>query len=410
MHGGDPTRLPGALNHSQTGPPLAGLASSPAHGGVSSPGDQARSTAHGVFPIRSRHTLNHAHHSRDWCPSLHMKDSPVEGRVPSTPKKRVPTRGPRALNWAWRGSHPRAVCPQPRKKRSPFTGHAPSMAHRGVLTQGERALRNGDSSLLAGQVSSTAHAVVPTTGCAPLTSDRGVRTRGQRALKHTRRYPHSRAAGLNWAWRSPDTHYAHPGKPTDRSQLAARRPRLHTEGFPPTGHVPSTAHAVVPTTRLCAPKRSRSGSHPRAVRPRTHTEGFQLAGHTPSTAHGVVLTTRLCALNSHEGRPHSWATSSQLGTERFPLADPWAVCLHPCTQWSPPQRCVPSSAHAVVPTRRPWALNWARRASHPRTGAFNCTRSGPHLRAVRPQPHTEETPLSGHWPSTGHGGVPTHGT
>lgn len=311
LHGGDPTRLPGALNHSQTGPPLAGLASSPAYGGVSSPGDQARSTAHGVFPIRSRHTLNHAHHSRDWCPSLHMKDSPVEGRVPSTPKKRVPTRGPRALNWAWR---------------------------------------------------------------------------------------------------SPDTHYAHPGKPTDRSQLAARRPRLHTEGFPPTGHVPSTAHAVVPTTRLCAPKRSRSGSHPRAVRPRTHTEGFQLAGHTPSTAHGVVLTTRLCALNSHEGRPHSWATSSQLGTERFPLADPWAVCLHPCTQWSPPQRCVPSSAHAVVPTRRPWALNWARRASHPRTGAFNCTRSGPHLRAVRPQPHTEGTPLSGHWPSTGHGGVPTHGT
>ena len=59
---------------------------------------------------------------RDGCPSLHTKSSPAEGRVPSTPRKQVATRGPRALNWAWRGSHPRAVYPQPRKERSPLTG------------------------------------------------------------------------------------------------------------------------------------------------------------------------------------------------------------------------------------------------------------------------------------------------
>lgn len=108
---------------------------------------------------------------RDWCPSLHRKGSPVEGRVSSTPKKGVPTRGPcvlnrvrrgphspaAGLNWACRGldpwcarpgkerrvptrgpgiltgrhrsPHPRAVRPLLRTQCSPLLGCAPSTAH-----------------------------------------------------------------------------------------------------------------------------------------------------------------------------------------------------------------------------------------------------------------------------------------
>ena len=137
-----PTHGQGALILSQRGPhspagrlqpltagsPLAGLASSPAYRGVSSLGDQARSTAHGGVPIRGTHTLNHAHHSRDGCPSLHMNGSPVEGCVPSTPKKGVPTRGPRALNWAWRGSHP-GPCAFHCARRGPHSRAARLQAH-----------------------------------------------------------------------------------------------------------------------------------------------------------------------------------------------------------------------------------------------------------------------------------------
>lgn len=69
--------------------------------------------------------------SWDGCPSLHTKSSLAEGRVPSTPKKQVATRGPRALNWAWRGSHPRAVYPQPRKERSPLAGRGAQLGIQG---------------------------------------------------------------------------------------------------------------------------------------------------------------------------------------------------------------------------------------------------------------------------------------
>ena len=93
------------------GSPLAGLASSPAYGGAPIPGDQARSTVHGVGPIRGMHTLNHAHYSWDECLSLHTKCSPVEGRVPSTPKKGVPTLGPHALNWGMEGFLPASRVP-----------------------------------------------------------------------------------------------------------------------------------------------------------------------------------------------------------------------------------------------------------------------------------------------------------
>ena len=99
---------------------VAGLASSPAYGGSPSPGDQARSTMQGVVPIRGTYTLSHAHDSRDGCPSLHTKASPIEGRVPSAPKKGVPTLGPRGLHWAWRGSH-RGPCALNRIRRGPHS-------------------------------------------------------------------------------------------------------------------------------------------------------------------------------------------------------------------------------------------------------------------------------------------------
>ena len=129
-----------------------------------------------------------------------------------------------------------------------------------------------------------------------------------------------------------------------------------------------------------------------AGRPHLHMEGTPPAGHVPSTEHGVVVTTRLCALNSHEGSPHSWAARSKLGTERSPLVGHGPSNGHGGV---PTPGRVPSTAHTVVPTCGPCTLNRARR--------------GPHSRAARLQAHTERSPLAGRGPSTAHGGVRTRG-
>ena len=300
---------------------------------------------------------------------------------PQLPRKGSPLSGPTPSTGAWRGSYPQVVCPQPRKK-SPFAGRVPLTAHRGVLTRGAACPeKRTEGSLLAGQVSSTVHAMFPTTGLCAL-------NRGQRR-------PHS------WAAR-PQAH-------TEVSPLEGRWPQLGMEGFryalrapwkthrrvSTRGLTSSAAHGRLPTHGPCAFNRACSCAHHKAVCPQPPTQWLPLAGSelscphrgiptdrprttkpctdgasrlyaslncTPRVphlwaTHGVVLTTRLCALNSHEGRPHSWATSCQMGTERSPLAVAWVVCLQPCTQWSPPQRCEPSIAYPVVPTRGPCTLN-----------------------------------------------------
>ena len=133
---------------------------------------------------------------------------------------------------------------------------------------------------------------------------------------------------------------AHRGVPT-----LGQRALKHREGFSPAGRGPCTAHAVVPTSRpralehtQRAPNSRATHHHPSSNRssrlyalPQLHAKDAPPVGSAPSTAHGVVLTTRLCALHARKG----------------------------------------------VPTRRPWALNCARRGS----------------------------PLAGSAPSTGHGGT-----
>ena len=208
-----------------------------------------------------------------------------------------PNRGPCSLSsqeggphsWAPRpplgmeGFPPRAVCPHSRE-RSPFAGRALNGTRRSPDPRCACPETRTDSSLLAGQVSPTAHAVVPATGlCALNRRQRRPHSRAARSQAHTEVSPLD-AAGLSWAWRDPDMYYpfhARPGKRTDGSQLAARCPHLHTKGFPPTGRVPSTVHAVVPTTRLCAFNHSPSGSHSQAVSPQAHREG----SHSRATHH-----------------------------------------------------------------------------------------------------------------------------
>ena len=140
MHRWVPTRGPGVLTHTRRGPHPGAV-----HTQLRTQWSPPASTG----------------------PQLRTQWSPPMGCAPSIPTKGVPTRGPRALNWAQRGPHswamglqmgmegfpPRAVRLQLRTQWSPPVGRAPSTAHEGVPT------------------------------------------RGQRAFKHTRKDPHSRAAG-----------------------------------------------------------------------------------------------------------------------------------------------------------------------------------------------------------------------
>ena len=137
-------------------------------------------------------------------------------------------------------------------------------------------------------------------------------------------------------------------------------------------------------------------------------------GSVPSTPHGVVLTTRLCALHAHEGPIHG-TRGSTVRTPPCEGEDAWPASRDPSvrflgrthrgcgplrvqlrargqrvgiflcvlegklsTSGDPirrPRGRVSSTAHTVVSTRGPCALNYAR--------------SGPHSRAAHPQAHTE---------------------
>lgn len=218
--------------------------------------------------------------------------------MPSTAKGEVPIRWLRTLNSTQRSPDPRCACPE----------------------------KGTDSSLLAGQVSSTAHAVVPSPGLCAL-------NRGQRR-------PHLRAV-------SPQTHM-------EVSPLEGRGPQLGMEGsrhalrapwkthrrVPTRGLTSSPAHGGLPTHGPCAFNHACSGPHHKPVRlqpptqwfpladsaPSSTQRGFPLTGHAPSTAHGWVLkavgvpstahqefpTCGLCTLNCARSGPHHRAMRSQL--------------------------------------------------------------------------------------------------
>ena len=66
------------------------------------------------------------------CLQPRTEGSPLAGSAPSSTHGKIPTRGPRALNWARRGPHPRCVRPRKRTDESLFAGQASSSSHGGV--------------------------------------------------------------------------------------------------------------------------------------------------------------------------------------------------------------------------------------------------------------------------------------
>lgn len=98
----------------------------------------------------------------------------------------------------------------------------------------------------------------------------------------------------------------------------------------------------------------------------------------PLTVHAVVPSTGLCALNRT-------------------LRGSAPACRSPLT------------AHRGVPTLMQCAFKHTRRASPPRACAFHRACSGPHHKAVHPQPLTQWFPLAGRLPSSTHRGIPTRG-
>ena len=176
----------------------------------------------------------------------------------------------------------------------------------------------------------------------------------------------------------------------------ARRPQLHS--------------AVVPSTRLCALNSGRRCPHSRAPCPQAQRRyphlravGLYWAWRDPDTTNGTLE-------NAQTG-PNS---GPDVVTCTRKTSHPRAICLQPRMQWSPPQGCVPSTAHALVPTHRQCALMPTERDSHSRGknhqlhtngssrlyAALNCTPRVPHLWAVHHQPRMEWSSPQGCSPST----------
>lgn len=226
-----------------------------------------RSPGTGVLPSTRR-----VPQLRAVFPQLPRRGSPLAGPTPST---------------AWRGSHPRAVCPQPRKERSHSPAAGLNWAYRGPdpYCPGKHTV----GSQLAGLASSQAHTGVPTrVSCALNCACSGPQHWAVRPQPHTE--------GSAPACRAPLT--AHRGVPT-----LVQWPLSTHGGLLTRGRVPSTAHAVVPTTRLYTLNCSRSGSHWQAACPQAHTEESQFAGHAPSTAHEWVLKAVRAPSTAHQGFP-----------------------------------------------------------------------------------------------------------
>ena len=136
----------------------------------------------------------------------------------------------------------------------------------------------------------------------------------------------------------------------------------------------STAHAVVPTTGLCALNRGERRPHSRAVCPQTH-KGIPTRGPRASTGHGGVSTRTTCALENAQRGPNS---RLDILTCTRRASHPRAVCFQPRVQWSPPQASAASTAHAVVPTRGQCALKHTERV--PTQGPRTIPLKGPTAR------------------------------
>ena len=177
--------------------------------------------------------------------------------------------------------------------------------------------------------------------------------------------------------------------------------QLGMEGFPPTGHVSSTANGEVPILGGC---------------PQGHTDESCLkvrvlknalkapcsSARRPQLHSAVIPTTGLCVLNHGQRRPHSRAVHKHNGgipTRGLRastghggiLTAPWKT-----HRWAPTLGQTSSPAHGRLPTHRPCAFNRA------------C--SGPHHRAVCTRPLAQWFPLAGSAPLCPQRGIPTHRT
>ena len=200
----------------------------------------------------------------------------------------------------------------------------PLRAHRGVLTRGACALKN----TLKAPCSRARHpqlhsAVVPSTRLCALNCGRRCPHSGAPCPQAQRKYPHSRAVGLYWAWRDPDT-----------TNCA-----LENEQAPTRGRTSSPAQGRLPTHGPYAFNHACSGPHHKAVCPQLLTHWFPLIDSVPSCP--------------QRGIPIHGARTIN------------------CTQMGPQGCMLPSTAHQGFPTCGLCALNHAW--------------SGPHHKAVHPQ-------------------------
>ena len=128
--------------------------------------------------------------------------------------------------------------------------------------------------------------------------------------------------------------------------------------------------------RACAFHRACSGPHHKAVHPQPLTQWFSLAGRVPSSTHRGIPICGPRTINRPRMGPQG-CTCTLNCTPRIP--HPWALRPQPRMKLSSPQGCAPSTPMKGVPTRRPWpstthggvpthgqhALNWARRGPDP---------------------------------------------
>ena len=171
-----------------------------------------------------------------------------------------------------RGPHTWAPYTQLGMEGFPPTGHVSSTANGEVPILGGCPQGHTDESCLKVRVLKNALKAPCSSARRPQLHSAVIPTTGLCVLNHGQRRPHSRAVhkhngGIPTRGLQASTGHGGILTPltapwkTNRPQLGAGRRHLHKEDFPPTGHMPSTTHAVVPTTRLCALNCSRIGSH-----------------------------------------------------------------------------------------------------------------------------------------------------
>lgn len=184
------------------------------------------------------------------------------------------------------------------------------------------------------------------------------------------------------------------------------RPQLHTQGTPLSGYWPSTGHGGVPTYGTRPLENAQMGPYSWAWCPHPHTEGTPPGGRAHSTAHTMVPTRIHGPSTAHAVVPTNGLCALN-SHEGRPHSRASRSKLG--TERSPLVGHGPSNGHGGVPIpgRAPSTAHTVVPTCGPCT--LNRARRGPHSRATRLQAHTERSPLAGRGPSTGHGGVRTRG-